>query len=183
MADSRISISFTNPDCNQAVVSTTEPIFSAGGRLYYIIIANQETGTRIAHSQSGVNSITFAIPSNVRIISVYVTNDTSTPSAITDVSADARLADILAGGSWANPAINKFRHFLVSCKYQKGLVDKNTEDAIVIENEGCDKMKYAYLKGIYIAANYLISGDMPSKAVPLLDLLDVEFNKCDCGCS
>jgi hypothetical protein len=179
MADSRISISFTNPDCNQAVVSTTEPVFPApASRLYYIIVANQETGQRIAHSQSLVNSLTFSIPAGVRIISVYVTNDTSTPTPISDSIANARLADILSG-AWP---LSNFRHFLVSCKYQKGLVDKNTEDAIVIENEGCDKMQYAYLKGIYIAANYLVSGDMPSKAVPLLDLLDVELNKCDCGC-
>jgi hypothetical protein len=182
MADSRISISFTNTDCNQAVVSTTEPIFGTGGatRLYYIIVADQETGQRIAHSQSLVNSLTFAIPAGTRIISVYVTNDTSSPSPISDSVANARLADILAG-TW--PIGTEFRYFLVSCKYQKGLIDKNTEDAIVIQNEACDKIHYAYLKGIYIAANYLISGDLPSKAVPLLDLLDVELNKCDCGCS
>jgi hypothetical protein len=184
MADNRISISFTNADCNQAVVSTTEPVFPAPvSRSYFIIIANQETGTRIAYSQPNINSLTFSIPAGVRIISAYVTNVESTP-VIDDAIADARLANILSGGVWA--ASTPFRYFLVSCKYQKSLVDKNTEDAIEIQNEGCDKFHYAYLKGIYIAANYLVSGDMPSKATPLLDLLDVELNKCDCedcGCS
>lgn len=185
MADSRISISFTNPDCNQAVVSSTEPQDGVFNRLYYIIIADQETGQYMAHGATfGATSVTFnVLPAN-RILSVYTPLNPSVPSSISTPTATAKLASILAGTTPANEYT--FRHFLVSCKYQKGLVDKNTQDATQIQNEGCDKYEYAFLKGLYISANYLISGDMPSKASPILDTLDVELAKCDCedcGCS
>lgn len=185
MADSKISISFTNPDCNQAVVSSTEPQDGVFNRLYYIIIADQETGEYIAHGETfGASSVTFNIPAGVRIISVYTPVNPSIPNNVSESTAKARLASILAGTTASN--LYTFAHFIVSCKYQKGLVDKNTSDATEIQNEGCDKYEYAFLKGLYISASYLVSGDLPSKASPILDLLDVELAKCDCedcGCS